>query len=70
MKLLIHDILGLGDKDNVYFIEDSYASLKNNTLSLQYLEKMQKHKDAMVGGIRDENGEIPLNITCTDEQDG
>ncbi len=57
-NMLIHDILGLEEADNVYFVEDSYASLKNNTLSLQYLEKIQRDRDAEVSGIRDENGEI------------
>ncbi len=56
--MLIHDILDLEDTNNVYFVEDSYASLKNNTLSLQYLEKIRKDPEADIDGIRVESGEI------------
>ena len=56
--MLIHNILGLEESDNVYFVEESYASLKNNNLSLQYLENIRKDPEAEVSGIRDEKGEI------------
>ena len=50
--------MGLEESDNVYFVEESYASLKNNNLSLQYLENIRKDPEAEVSGIRDEKGEI------------
>jgi len=56
--MLLHDILGLPAHENVYFVEESYASLKNNTLSLQYLENIRKDPDARIDGIKDENGSI------------
>ncbi len=56
--MLIHDILGLQAQENIYFVEKSYASLKNNTASLQYLEKIRKDKEAKISGIRDENDNI------------
>lgn len=56
--MLIHEILGLPDNDNIYFIEESYASLKNNALSLQYLENIQKDPQALISGIEDENNNI------------
>ena len=56
--MLIHDILDLPANDNIYFVEESYASLKNNTLSLQYLENIQKDPQAVISGIKDENGNI------------
>jgi SAM-dependent methyltransferase len=56
--MLIHDILEIEEKDNVYFVEDSYASLKNNTLSLQYLRNIQKDPEAVLEGIKDEKGNI------------
>ena len=56
--MLIHNILGLKESDSVYFVEESYASLKNNNLSLQYLENIKKDPEAEVSGIRDEKGEI------------
>ncbi|MCZ7404670.1 MAG: class I SAM-dependent methyltransferase [Candidatus Methanoperedens sp.] len=56
--MLIHDILGLPDRDNIYFVEGSYASLKNNTLSLQYLENIQKNPHALISGIENENNNI------------
>ncbi len=55
--MLIHDILGFDTKDNIYFVEESYAALKNNTLSLQYLEKIRKGQEG-IAGIKDEKGEI------------
>ncbi len=55
--MLIHDILGLETR-NIYFVEESYASLKNNLLSLQYLDNIQKDPDARINGIKDENGNI------------
>ncbi len=56
--MLIHDILGLESRENIYFVEESYASLKNNLLSLQYLDNIQKDPDARINGIKDENGNI------------
>ena len=56
--MLIHDILGLEKEENIYFVEQSYASLKNNTLTLQYLENIRKDPDADISGIKDENGNI------------
>jgi SAM-dependent methyltransferase len=56
--MLIHDILGLETRKNLYFVEESYASLKNNFLSLQYLDNIQKDPDARINGIKDENGNI------------
>jgi SAM-dependent methyltransferase len=56
--MLIHDILSLKNQENVYFVEESYASLKNNTLSLRYLENIQKDPLAKIQGIKDENGNI------------
>ncbi|MDD5474623.1 MAG: class I SAM-dependent methyltransferase [Candidatus Methanoperedens sp.] len=56
--MLIHDILDLPANNNVYFVEESYASLKNNTLSLQYLENIRKDPDAEIDGIKDESGNI------------
>ena len=53
--MLIHDILGLEKQDNIYFVEESYASLKNNTLTLQYLENIRKDPDSDISGIIDEN---------------
>ncbi len=55
--MLIHDILGLPAEDNIYFVEKSYASLKNNTLSLSYLENIARAQEEIVG-IVDENGDI------------
>ncbi len=54
--MLIHDILGLETQDNIYFFEESYAALKNNSLSLRYLENIRKEED--IAGIKDEKGEI------------
>lgn len=56
--MLIHDILGLTADDDIYFVEESYTSLKNNTLSLQYLGNIRKDPDARIDGIKDENDNI------------
>ncbi len=56
--MFIHDILELDSSENVYFIEESYAFLKNNRLSLRYLEKIKKDPYATVDGIKDEKGDI------------
>jgi SAM-dependent methyltransferase len=56
--MLIHKILGLCENDNICFVEESYASLKNNTLTLQYLENIRKDPDARISGIKDENSSI------------
>jgi 2-polyprenyl-3-methyl-5-hydroxy-6-metoxy-1,4-benzoquinol methylase len=56
--MLIHDILGLPDHDNICFVEGSYASLKNNALSLQYLENIRKDPHALINGVEDENNNI------------
>lgn len=56
--MLFHDILGIPAYENIYFVEESYASLKNNTLSLHYLENIQKDPQALISGIKDENNNI------------
>ncbi len=56
--MLIHDILGLPAEENVYFVEESYASLKNIALSLHYLENIQKDSTSEIIGVRDENGDV------------
>ncbi len=56
--MLIHKILGLPDNENICFVEESFASLKNNILTLQYLENIRKDPDARVSGIKDEKGNI------------
>ncbi len=56
--MLIHDILGLSSQENIYFVEESYAALKNNKLSLHYLGNIQKDPQAKIDGIKDEKGEI------------
>lgn len=56
--MLIHDILGLPAQENIYFVEKSYASLKNNTQSLRYLEKIKQDAQAKIIGVRDENDNI------------
>jgi len=56
--MLIHDILGLKANRNIYFVEDSYAALKNNNLSLQYLENIQKDPEANLEEVLDENNNI------------
>jgi len=45
--VLIHNILGLEESDNVYFVEESYASLKNN-----YKETTNLHTEALLNYIR------------------
>jgi len=54
--MLIHKILGVPDNENVCFVEESFASLKKNILTLQYLENIRKDPDARICGIKDENG--------------
>jgi SAM-dependent methyltransferase len=56
--MLIHDILGLKENENIYFVEDSYAALKNNTLSLQYLESIKKDPEAYLEEVVDENDHL------------
>lgn len=56
--MLIHKILGLPENENICFVEESFASLKNNTLTLQYLENISKDPDVLVSGIKDENDDI------------
>ena len=56
--MLIHKILGLPENENVCFVEESFAALKNNTLTLAYLENIRKDPDALVSGIKDENDNI------------
>ncbi len=56
--MLIHEILGLDVGENVYFVEGSYASLKNNTLSLQYLGSIKRDPEAVIEGIKDEKGDL------------
>ncbi len=56
--MLIHKILGLTDNENICFVEESYASLKNNIVTLQYLENIRKDPDVRISGIKDENGNI------------
>ncbi len=56
--MLIHDILGLEAHDNIYFVEESYASLKNNTLSLHYLKNIRKDPQAKIDGIKDEKDNV------------
>lgn len=67
--MLIHDILGLETHENIYFVEKSYVSLKNNTLSLHYLENIQKELQAKIEGIKDENGDIIGLILFNPETD-
>ncbi len=67
--MLIHDILGLEADENIYFVEESYASLKNNTLSLQYLENIQKDPEALISGIKDENNNITGLVLFNPETD-
>ena len=53
--MLIHDILGIDPGENVYFVEESYSALKNNNLSLQYLDIIQNDPEAHLEGVLDEN---------------
>ncbi|MDD5615828.1 MAG: class I SAM-dependent methyltransferase [Candidatus Methanoperedens sp.] len=54
--LLIHDILGLNAGENIYFVEDSYAAIKHNSISLDYLENIREDPEAYFEKIIDENG--------------
>jgi len=56
--MLIHDILGFEASENIYFVEESYATLKNNNLSLQYLENIRKDPAAHLEKIMDENDHL------------
>lgn len=56
--MLIHDILGLDKNDNIYFVEENYAALKYNTLTLKYLDNIRKDTEARIDGIKDENGNV------------
>lgn len=56
--MLIHEILGLDAGENIYFVEESYASLKKNTLSLRYLNSIQKDSEAIIEGIKDGKGNL------------
>ena len=56
--MLIQKILGLADNETICFVEESYASLKNNILTLAYLENIRKDPDAKLSGIKDETGNI------------
>jgi 2-polyprenyl-3-methyl-5-hydroxy-6-metoxy-1,4-benzoquinol methylase len=67
--MLIHDILGLDENENIYFVEESYASLKNNTLTLQYLENIRKDPYADISGIIDENSNIIGLVLFNPESD-
>jgi 2-polyprenyl-3-methyl-5-hydroxy-6-metoxy-1,4-benzoquinol methylase len=67
--MLIHDILGLEKQENIYFVEESYASLKNNTLTLQYLENIRKDPYADISGIIDENSNIIGLVLFNPESD-
>lgn len=67
--MLIHDILGLEKQENIYFVEESYASLKNNTLTLQYLENIRNDPEAGISGIKDENGNIIGLVLFNPESD-
>lgn len=67
--MLIHDILGLNEDKSIYFVEESYAALKNNTVSLQYLNNIRKDPEAQLEGIIDENGKISGIILCSPENE-
>ncbi len=66
--MLIQDILGIETHDSIYFVEESYAALKNNTLSLQYLEKIRKEQED-IAGIKDEKGDITGLVLFNPETD-
>jgi SAM-dependent methyltransferase len=68
--MLIHDILGLDNEESVYFIEESYAALKNNNLSLQYLDTIRNDPDAEIESVIDENGDIIALVLFNQETDG
>ena len=65
----IHDILGLDPGENVYFAEDSYAALKNNNLSLQYLENIQNDPEAHLEKVVDEKEHLLAIILLTPGND-
>jgi len=67
--MLIHDILGIDPGENVYFVEESYAALKNNNQSLQYLESIQKDPEAHLELILDENDKLIGLILLSPEDD-
>jgi 2-polyprenyl-3-methyl-5-hydroxy-6-metoxy-1,4-benzoquinol methylase len=67
--MLIHTILGLETKDNIYFIEESYAALKNNALTIQYLENIRDDPEAEVSGIKDEKGDLIGIVLFSPESD-
>lgn len=56
--MLIHEMLELEPDDNIYFVEESYSSLKNIPLSLQYLESILNDPPSDINGVEDENGDI------------
>ncbi len=56
--MLIHKILGLEEREIIYFVEDSYAALKNNESSLQYLENICDDPEAHLEGIVNEKGSL------------
>ncbi len=56
--MLIHDILGIDPGEIVYFVEESYSALKNNNLSMQYLESIKNDHEAHLEGILDENDHL------------
>ncbi len=63
--MLIHKILGLEERDIIYFVEDSYSALKNNETSLQYLENICDDPEAHLEGIINEKGSlIGLILLC------
>jgi SAM-dependent methyltransferase len=68
-KMLIHRILELEQDDNIYFIEESYSSLKNIPLSLQYLENILNDPPSGIYGVNDENGNI-IALTFFNPEDG
>lgn len=65
----IHDILEIEPSQNVYFVEESYVSLKNITLTLQYLETIRKGSHEEMHGIVDEQGEIMGLALLNEETD-
>ena len=68
--MLIHNILGLPAGDKIYFVEESYASLKNNALSLQFLENIRRDPQALISGIKDESNNIIGLVLFNPETDG
>lgn len=53
--MLIHKILQVSENENICFVEESFASLKNNILTLKYLENIRKDQNARIAGIKDED---------------